>query len=205
MSKTNETNGKVNLTELPPEVQALLPKPGNKIEIDPQAVKEWASHHRYPLLGVLGLALLAGWYFCWPKSTPTFPPGTTTVHAGGTGFQFAGFPQPAGGATQFGAPAAAPPAVAFGKSPNAKLADAATMSFTVASVGGIGNSKFLNSTADYRSPANQSICLMDAAAAAVHPPSLIGKTITATGQLKQSAKTGGTYLLVTQPSGISVK
>jgi len=78
-----------------------------------------------------------------------------------------------------------------------------TVSFQVLSVGGNGTSRYLNSRQNYKDPTNQSVTLRGAAAG-IDPSSIIGKHISATGEMRTS-KAGVKYLTVTDPSKLVVR
>lgn len=202
MAKTESTNGVASSsTEAPTTTKAVVPS-NTKIEIDPQAIQLWAMTHKLKLGGVaVALALALAWY-CWPRAAT---PPTITIPTQQAGFVMppqqspAVYVQPQPSPTAFSGITAAP------RSTNTKLAETATISFTVAGYGNVGTSKFLNSSSNYRDPSNQSVCLTGSAAAAVDPKQLVGRKVTATGQLKRSDKTGTCYVLVNQASGVKVE
>lgn len=181
MTEMAANNGHVDAK--PTEVMTPAPR---KIEIDVEKCKQWGKDNPLKVIGT-ALMLLASliWWF-YPRT-----PGVPATHfqpAVAYGGVYAPSPVPAAG------PAPTPASVT--------VASNQQLTMLVASVGQTGTNKFLNSLPDYKAAGNQVIMLTGGAASLNHH-SFVGRTVTATGELKRSARQ--TFLSVSNPAAVLVK
>lgn len=138
---------------------------------------------------IAGAVCLGGWFVGHKAEGPKHDEGQQTPVAAAP--------------VTFSPPAQAVPAMSYAM-PQAPGASAG-LTFTVGSSGQNASRgrKYLNSLADYRLPGNQSITLEGAAAAGINPASLVGRTVTGMGQIRNGKN--GPYVVVTDPSQLRVQ